>query len=60
MKALGRLLQFGGLALLPLAMMMEVTGALGRDSGVADMLLMLGFGAGIFYVGRYMEGYAQQ
>ena len=38
-------MQLVGLVLLPLSMMLELSGALGRDSGVADMLLMLAFGA---------------
>jgi len=59
MQQLGKVFQFVGLALLPLAMVMELTGGLGRDSGVSDMLVMLVFGAAIFYVGRIMEGYAR-
>jgi hypothetical protein len=58
MKSLGRALQLVGLVVLPTAMLLELSGALGRDSGVADMLLMLVFGAGAFALGRFMEGYA--
>ncbi len=58
MKFLGKSLQLVGLILLPVAMTLELTGALGRDSGLADMLLMLVFGAAAFTLGRYIEGYA--
>jgi hypothetical protein len=58
MKSLGRALQLVGLVLLPTAMLLELSGALGRDSGVADMLLMLVFGAAAFALGRFMEGHA--
>ena len=58
MKAFGRLLQLGGLVLLPLSMFMEVTGGLGRAFGVSDMVFMLVFGFSAFYVGRIVEGYA--
>jgi hypothetical protein len=39
-------------------MLLELSGALGRESGVADMLLMLVFGAAAFALGRFMEGHA--
>lgn len=58
MKALGRLLQLGGLILLPLSMFMELTGGLGRPFGVSDMVIMLVFGASAFGAGRIVEGYA--
>jgi hypothetical protein len=58
MKYLGRLLQIGGLILLPLAMLMEFSGQLGRQ-GVAELLLMLVAGAGAFVLGRLIEGYAR-
>jgi TctA family transporter len=58
MKVLGKTLQLVGLVLLPVAMTLELTGALGRDSGLADMLLMLVFGAVAFTLGRFVEGYA--
>lgn len=58
MKYLGRLLQIGGLILLPLAMLMEFSGQLGRR-GVAELLLMLVAGAGAFVLGRLIEGYAR-
>ena len=58
MKSLGRLLQIGGLILLPLAMLLELTGQLGRR-GVAELLLMLVAGAAAFMLGRFIEGYAR-
>jgi len=58
MASIGRFLQFGGLVLLPIAVLSEATDVLGRESGVADMLIMLGFGVAIFYIGRIFEGYA--
>ncbi len=58
MKLLGKALQLVGLVLLPAGMALELTGALGRDSGLADMLLMLVFGAVAFTLGRFVEGYA--
>lgn len=59
MKAIGRWMQVGGLIVLPLAMVMELSHVLGRRVGVADMLLMLLFGFSLFYVGRIVEGYAR-
>lgn len=58
MKAFGRLLQVVGLVLLPLSMFTELTGGLGRPFGVSDMVTMLVFGFAVFYLGRYVEGYA--
>ena len=58
LKSLGRLLQIGGLVLLPVAMLMELTGQLGRQ-GVAELLIMLVAGAAAFGLGRLLEGYAR-
>jgi len=57
MKALGRLMQMLGLVLLPLSMVMEITGGLGRPFGVSDMVVTLVFGAAAFGAGRLLEGY---
>lgn len=57
-KSLGRLLQIGGLVLLPVAMLMELSGQLGRR-GVAELLLMLLAGVVAFALGRLLEGYAR-
>ena len=59
MKSLGRNLQLLALFILPVAVVLEMSGVLGRDRGVADMLLMMGFGIACFGIGRIMEGYAQ-
>ena len=52
-------MQIIGLVLLPLSMMMEVTGTLHRATGVSDMIIMLIAGATVFYIGRIVEGYAR-
>jgi|TARA_B100000809_G_scaffold163580_1_gene160900 hypothetical protein len=59
MRSLGRFLQILGLIILPLAMVLELTGALGRESGLADLLVTMVFGFAIFYTGRFVEGYAR-
>ncbi len=58
MKTFGRALQWMGLIILPLAMVMELTGGLGRRVGVSDMVLMLGYGVISFVLGRMLEGMA--
>ena len=58
MRAIGKLMQLSGLALLPLFVVLELSGTLGRDSGVAELLLAMVFGVAIFYLGRIIEGYA--
>ncbi len=58
LRSLGRLLQIGGLVLLPVAMLMELSGQLGRR-GVAELLIMLVAGAAAFGLGRLLEGYAR-
>jgi len=60
MRTLGRSLQILGLVVLPVAMLLELTRILGPTFGVRDMLVMLVFGASIFYLGRFIEGYRQQ
>ena len=59
MRFIGRSLQLAGLALLPLSMILELSGVLGATFGTRDMLVMLIFGAGIFYLGRIVEGYSR-
>lgn len=59
MKAFGKFLQVIGLTALPLAIVLELTKALGRSSGVSDMLVMMVFGFAVFYAGRFVEGYAR-
>jgi hypothetical protein len=59
MRTLAKFMQLVGLVLLPLGMLMQVTGALSRDRGVADMLIMMLVGAASFYLGWVMEGYVK-
>ena len=58
MRVIGRLLQYIGLAALPLAIFMELTGMLGRASGLSQMLLMMVFGFSAFHLGRYLERFS--
>jgi hypothetical protein len=60
LRSLGRLLQVAGLALLPLAMVMQLTGSLRAPTGnvsVSVMLLLMVFGVVLFSLGRVLEGY---
>lgn len=59
MRTLAKLMQLFGLAILPLGMLAQVSGVLGRDQGVADMLIMMLVGAASFYLGWVMEGYVK-
>lgn len=52
-------MQLFGLTILPLGVMMQLSGVLGRDRGVADMLIMMLVGAASFYLGWVMEGYVK-
>ncbi len=58
MKALGHYLQLAALCILPLAMALELTNALGRSFGLSEMLIMLVFGVIAFWLGRMLEGYS--
>ena len=58
MRGIGRLMQLIGMIILPLAMLLELTGGLGRAAGLSQMVLMLVFGTAVFYCGRLLEGYA--
>ncbi len=59
LRQLGRALQYLGLAVLPLGVLLELSGALGRSFGVADLLKSLGFGVAAFLIGRLIEGYSK-
>ena len=65
MQQLGKLLQLFGMIILPIAILMELSGGLTRSGGgvigfnVAQMLVMALFGVGAFYLGRILEGYSQ-
>ena len=60
---LGKLLQVSGLVLLPVSMMMQVTGGVRASTGggftVSAMLLLMVFGVVLFSCGRIVEGYAK-
>ena len=58
MSILGRYLQLFALSVLPLAMLLELTDALGRSFGLSEMLIMLVFGVMAFWLGRLIEGYS--
>ena len=49
-------MQFIGLTVLPLAIVMQLTDMLGRKIGVSQMVIMMVFGFAIFYAGRMLEG----
>ena len=58
MRTFGRYLQIVGLVSLPFFMVLELSGTLGRNFGVADLLIALVFGTAVFFLGHLMEGYA--
>ena len=58
MDLLGRYLQLCGLFVLPLGMLLELTGALGRSFGLSEMIIMLVFGVSAFWFGRLLQGYS--
>lgn len=58
MRGAGLFLQRFALFLLPLAVILELSGVLGRQGGLADMLKMMVVGIIAFVLGRMMEGYA--
>ncbi len=60
MRTVGRLLQFSALVLLPIGVIVELSGGLGRSFGVADLLVLLMFGIAAFLLGRLLEGLASR
>lgn len=58
LRLVGRSLQHIGLISLPAAILMELTGMMGRAFGLSQMLLMMVFGFSAFHLGRYLEGFA--
>jgi len=54
MRVIGRLGQFVGLALPPVAILLQ----LGNTISLGQMLAMLLFAACAFWIGRILEGYA--
>lgn len=62
MRALGKWMQLAGLIVLPVAMVMQLTGGLRAPTGgvsVSVMLLLMVGGAALFVLGRFVEGYSQ-
>ena len=58
MRSFGRALQLFAMILLPLGMVLELTGNLSRRTfGVSDLLVVMGFGIACFGIGRLIEGY---
>lgn len=63
MRGLGRFLQFAGLIILPLALVLSIVPSGRGDEKVLSTwqeLLALAFGATVFWVGRLLEGYAKR
>ena len=44
--------------ILPIAIVLELTGGMARSFGVADLLKALIFSVILFWIGRLIEGYA--
>ena len=62
MQTFGKLLQVAGLVVLPFSMVMQLTGGIRGPVGgvsVSAMLLLMLFGAGLFVVGRIVEGFSR-
>jgi hypothetical protein len=55
MRALGRFLQFAGLAMLPLAVVLQLPSAI----TLGQMLAMAAAGFAVFWIGRLVEGYSR-
>ena len=63
MRAFGRLLQFAGLIVLPLALILSLIPAGPGDQKMlttGQELIGLAFGAAIFWIGRLLEGYGKR
>ena len=63
LHSFGRLLQTAGLAILPLAMVMQLSGPIRAPTGnvsVSAMLLLMVFGVVLFALGRVLEGYGRR
>jgi len=61
-RSLGKLMQLAGLTVLPVAMLMQLTGGLRAPTGgvsVSVMLLMMVGGVVVFVLGRFVEGYGR-
>ncbi len=62
MRSLGRTMQVLGMIILPIGMLMELSGELEQNiiAGVNDMLIMMCFGIALFGLGRILEGYGSR
>lgn len=56
----GRGLQWLALILLPVAIVLELSGALGRSFGLSQLLIALVFAVLAFVLGRLLEGYGNR
>jgi len=59
MKKFGKFLQIVALVGLPIGMLLEISGVLGRSFGLNQLLIALAFGFAAFTLGRLIEGYAK-
>jgi hypothetical protein len=62
LRSLGKLMQIVGMAIQPLAMVLQLTSGMRAPTGnfsVSAMLLLMVFGVGLFGLGRLIEGYAR-
>jgi len=60
MGLIGYVLQLVGLITLPVAMLLEMGGIMGRSINLSQMLIALVFGVCAFQCGRFLEGYANR
>ena len=62
LRFLGKFMQLAGMIVLPVAMLLQLTSGMRAPTGtfsVSAMLLLMVFGAVLFVLGRYIEGYAR-
>jgi hypothetical protein len=62
LRSLGMMMQVAGMIALPVAMLLQLTSGMRAPTGtfsVSAMLLLRVFGAALFVLGRYIEGYAR-
>jgi hypothetical protein len=62
LRSFGKLMQLAGLVILPVAMLLQLSAGMRAATGsfsVSAMLLLMIFGAVLFVLGRYIEGYAR-
>jgi hypothetical protein len=62
LRSLGKLMQLVGLVVLPVAMLLQLSSGMRAQAAsfsVSAMLLLMVFGAVLFVLGRFVEGYAR-